>query len=55
MVVLAISQYVKSWWLPGRTNNDDHTLGRVGNRLSDGVGLLDGHGGQLVVRVEYKP
>ena len=30
----------------------DHTLGGVGDRLGDGVGLLDGHGGKLVVAVE---
>jgi hypothetical protein len=30
----------------------DDALGRVGDRLRHGVGLLDGHGGQLVVAVE---
>mmetsp|Transcript_10810 Transcript_10810/g.31475 ORF Transcript_10810/g.31475 Transcript_10810/m.31475 type:complete len:419 (+) Transcript_10810:194-1450(+) len=36
----------------GNTNNDDDTLGGVGNGLRDGTGLLQGQGGALVVSVE---
>mmetsp|Transcript_85406 Transcript_85406/g.167118 ORF Transcript_85406/g.167118 Transcript_85406/m.167118 type:complete len:254 (+) Transcript_85406:60-821(+) len=34
------------------TNNDNDTLGSVGNRLSDSSSLLQGHGGNLIVSVE---
>lgn len=38
----------------GDTNNDNDTLGGVGNRLSDGSGFLEGHGSTFVVSIEPK-
>mmetsp|Transcript_14016 Transcript_14016/g.38566 ORF Transcript_14016/g.38566 Transcript_14016/m.38566 type:complete len:433 (-) Transcript_14016:3-1301(-) len=36
----------------GDADDDDDALGGVGDGLRHGVGLLDGHGGQLVVAIE---
>ena len=36
----------------GDTDDNNDTLGSVGDRLSDGTGLLESHGGELVVSVE---
>ena len=38
----------------GHAHDHNHALGGVGHRLSDRVGLLEGHGGELVVAVEPK-
>ena len=37
----------------GDADDDDDALGGVGDRLGDGVGLLDRQGGELVVTAEY--
>ena len=39
----------------GDSDNHDDALRRVGDRLGDSAGLLDGHRRQLVVAVEPKP
>ena len=36
----------------GDSDNDNDALGRVGDGLRDGTGLLEGHGSELVVSVE---
>ena len=38
----------------GHADDDDDALGGVGDGLGDGTGLLEGHGGELVVAVEPK-
>ena len=38
----------------GHADDDDDALGGVGDGLGDGAGLLEGHGGELVVAVEPK-
>mmetsp|Transcript_728 Transcript_728/g.1555 ORF Transcript_728/g.1555 Transcript_728/m.1555 type:complete len:348 (-) Transcript_728:364-1407(-) len=38
----------------GHSHNDDDTLGSIGHRLRHGSGLLESHGGELIVSIKPK-